>query len=91
MFLTGQGEIEKACAKLNEAVTALPPGSCRDLLVLPIYAAMPPEMQVCFRIRRVRRAQFAQFDSISQLPPRLLPGPAGTIYSAAMQAVLLIC
>jgi hypothetical protein len=46
MFLTGQSEIEKACHKINEAVAALPPGSCQDLLVLPIYAALPPELQV---------------------------------------------
>lgn len=46
MFLTGQSEIEKACHKINEAVAALPPSSCQDLLVLPIYAALPPELQV---------------------------------------------
>jgi HrpA-like RNA helicase len=46
MFLTGQSEIEKACNKINEAVAALPLDSCQDLLVLPIYAAMPPELQV---------------------------------------------
>jgi hypothetical protein len=50
MFLTGQSEIEKACHKINEAVAALPPDSCQDLLVLPIYAAMPPELQVGHRV-----------------------------------------
>lgn len=46
MFLTGQTEIEKAVAKLNEGIASLPPDSCMDLLVLPIYAALPPELQV---------------------------------------------
>ncbi len=46
MFLTGQAEIEKAVAKLNEGIASLPPDSCMDLLVLPIYAALPPELQV---------------------------------------------
>ena len=31
---------------LNDAVRAAPPGSCGDMLVLPIYAALPPELQV---------------------------------------------
>lgn len=46
MFLTGQAEIDRAVRALNDAVRALPPDSCSDLLVLPIYAALPPEMQV---------------------------------------------
>ena len=45
MFLTGQGEIERAVRALNDAVRALPPESCGDLMVLPLYAALPPEMQ----------------------------------------------
>lgn len=45
VFLTGQQEIEKACRKLNEMVCSLPAGSCGDLVVLPVYAALPPELQ----------------------------------------------
>lgn len=45
IFLTGQAEIEKAVKELNNAIRSLPPGSCGDLLVLPLYAALPPEMQ----------------------------------------------
>jgi hypothetical protein len=47
LFLTGQAEIDKAVRQLNEAVRSLPPSTCGDLIVLPIYAALPPEMQVC--------------------------------------------
>lgn len=46
MFLTGQAEIDKAVAKLNNAVSTLPEGSAGDLLVLPLYAALPPELQL---------------------------------------------
>ncbi len=46
MFLPGQDDINKAVKMLNEGVAALPPDSCMDLLVLPIYAALPPDLQV---------------------------------------------
>lgn len=46
MFLTGQAEIDKAVSKLNAAVCGLPEGSAGDLLVLPLYAALPPELQL---------------------------------------------
>ena len=47
MFLTGQEEIE-ACERLiSERGAALPPDPDRPaLLVLPIYAALPPEQQL---------------------------------------------
>ncbi|KAL4440347.1 hypothetical protein ABPG75_003348 [Micractinium tetrahymenae] len=45
VFLTGQAEIDKAVKQLNDAVRSMPPDACGDLLVLPIYAALPPEMQ----------------------------------------------
>lgn len=45
LFLTGQAEIDKAVRQLNDAVRSLPPGTCGDFMVLPIYAALPPEMQ----------------------------------------------
>ncbi|KAI7837808.1 hypothetical protein COHA_008436 [Chlorella ohadii] len=45
VFLTGQAEIDKAVKQLNDAVRSLPSEACGDLLVLPIYAALPPEMQ----------------------------------------------
>jgi hypothetical protein len=46
VFLTGQAEIERAVARLNAAVCALPEGAAADLLVLPLYAALPPELQL---------------------------------------------
>lgn len=46
VFLTGQAEIDKAVSKLNAAVCGLPEGSAGDLLVLPLYAALPPELQL---------------------------------------------
>ncbi|KAL3149932.1 hypothetical protein ABBQ38_013295 [Trebouxia sp. C0009 RCD-2024] len=45
IFLTGQAEIDKAVRMLHEEVGALPEGTCGDMLVLPIYAALPPELQ----------------------------------------------
>ena len=52
VFLTGQAEIDKAISKLNEAIASLPEGSCGPLLLLPLYASLPPEMQVraCVRV-----------------------------------------
>jgi HrpA-like RNA helicase len=46
VFLTGQAEIEKAVNAINDAVCALPEGSASDLLVLPLYASLPPELQL---------------------------------------------
>lgn len=46
VFLTGQAEIEKAVAAINAAVCSLPAGSAGDLLVLPLYASLPPELQM---------------------------------------------
>jgi ATP-dependent RNA helicase DHX8/PRP22 len=46
VFLTGQAEIEKAIAAINAAVCALPAGSADDLLVLPLHASLPPELQL---------------------------------------------
>lgn len=46
MFLTGQDEISKAVAALQAGVAELPAGACMDLMILPIYAALPPELQV---------------------------------------------
>ena len=37
----------QAVRQLNEAVAALPEGACDDLLVLPIYSALPLELQAC--------------------------------------------
>jgi ATP-dependent RNA helicase DHX8/PRP22 len=45
IFLTGQAEIDRAMRALNETVRSLPSEECGDLLVLPLYAALPPEMQ----------------------------------------------
>lgn len=46
MFLTGQAEVDKAVAKITDAISCMPAGSCGDLLALPLYAALPPELQV---------------------------------------------
>ena len=36
----------QAVQRLHEEVAAIPEGECEDMLVLPIYAALPPELQV---------------------------------------------
>eukprot|EP00879_Flechtneria_rotunda_P013602 GHRR01014208.1.p1 GENE.GHRR01014208.1~~GHRR01014208.1.p1 ORF type:complete len:752 (+),score=245.25 GHRR01014208.1:131-2386(+) len=46
VFLTGQAEIDKAAARLNKEVSTLPAGAAGPLLVLPLYAALPPELQL---------------------------------------------
>ena len=37
----------QAVHMLHEEVGSLSEGSCGDMLVLPIYAALPPELQAC--------------------------------------------
>jgi ATP-dependent RNA helicase DHX8/PRP22 len=44
LFLTGQEEIDTACEVLFERVKALGP-QVPELLILPVYAALPSEMQ----------------------------------------------
>ncbi|KAL6852162.1 P-loop containing nucleoside triphosphate hydrolase protein [Trichoderma novae-zelandiae] len=44
LFLTGQEEIDTACEILYERMKALGP-SVPDLLILPVYAQLPSEMQ----------------------------------------------
>lgn len=46
IFLTGQAEIDKAVQRLNSEVCKLPADSAGELLVLPLYAALPPELQL---------------------------------------------
>ncbi|GAB4816131.1 hypothetical protein N2152v2_003177 [Parachlorella kessleri] len=47
VFLTGQEEIESCERLIRERAAQLPPDPRRpDLLVLPIYAALPPEQQL---------------------------------------------
>ena len=46
VFLTGQAEIDKAIKRINEQVCALPEGAASGLLVLPLYASLPPELQM---------------------------------------------
>jgi hypothetical protein len=36
----------QAVKQLEEQVASLPQGACADLLILPLYAAMPLELQV---------------------------------------------
>lgn len=44
MFLTGQEEIDSACEILYERMKALGP-EVPDLIILPVYSALPSEMQ----------------------------------------------
>lgn len=44
LFLTGQEEIDTACEILYERMKALGP-SVPDLIILPVYSALPTEMQ----------------------------------------------
>jgi hypothetical protein len=47
VFLTGQEEIEAAERLLTERAAALAPGAAAlQLMVVPIYAAMPPDQQL---------------------------------------------
>ncbi|KAL2632504.1 hypothetical protein R1flu_003983 [Riccia fluitans] len=45
LFMTGQDEIEKTLLKLEEEVRNLEEGSCMDVVILPLYGSLPPEMQ----------------------------------------------
>ncbi|KAL7010455.1 hypothetical protein ACKWTF_012675 [Chironomus riparius] len=45
LFLTGQDEIERACDALEEYVTLNRSRFRLDLIILPIFAALPPDMQ----------------------------------------------
>lgn len=44
MFLTGQEEIDTACEILYERMKSLGP-DVPELLILPVYSALPSEMQ----------------------------------------------
>lgn len=45
VFLTGQIEIERACKALHRAICSLNKQSCGDLLILPLFASLPPDIQ----------------------------------------------
>ena len=45
LFLTGKEEIERMCRRLNERVREMPEDECPDMQVLPLYAALSPELQ----------------------------------------------
>ena len=62
LFLTGQQEIEDACAKIADETRALE-GTCGPLVALPLYSSLPPQQQ-----RKV-------FDAAPG--PRAPGGPAG--------------
>lgn len=47
IFMTGQDDIEKMVAKLEERIQTLEEGSCMDAMVLPLHGSLPPELQVC--------------------------------------------
>ncbi|XP_038714325.1 probable pre-mRNA-splicing factor ATP-dependent RNA helicase DEAH4 isoform X2 [Tripterygium wilfordii] len=46
IFMTGQDDIEKLVAKLEDKIRSLEEGSCMDAIVLPLHGSLPPEMQV---------------------------------------------
>lgn len=46
VFLTGKAEIDDAVREINKGVAEMEEGTVPDLLVFPIYAALPLEMQV---------------------------------------------
>ncbi|KZV39977.1 hypothetical protein F511_15639 [Dorcoceras hygrometricum] len=46
IFMTGQDDIEKMVAKLEERIQTLEEGSCMDAMVLPLHGSLPPELQV---------------------------------------------
>jgi hypothetical protein len=82
VFLTGQAEIDKAVKQLNDAVRSLPREACGDLLVRPIYAALPPEMQVSASL-----LHGIQFAALRRMP--FVAGLAGFSRLASPGAALL--
>ncbi|XP_073021515.1 probable pre-mRNA-splicing factor ATP-dependent RNA helicase DEAH4 isoform X1 [Primulina eburnea] len=46
IFMTGQDDIEKMVAKLEERIQTLEEGTCMDAMVLPLHGSLPPELQV---------------------------------------------
>lgn len=46
LFLTGQDEIDTAAATLYERMKSLGP-AVPEMIILPVYSALPSEMQVC--------------------------------------------
>ena len=44
MFLTGEEEIENACKTIKEEVAKMQ-DKCGNLLVIPLYSSLPPQMQ----------------------------------------------
>lgn len=81
-FLTGQEEIESCERLIREQAAALPPDTGRPgLLVLPIYAALPPEQQLRVfqpappNMRKVGRVLVRTFlldDALLPVPQQLL-------------------
>ncbi|CAA7043469.1 unnamed protein product [Microthlaspi erraticum] len=46
IFMTGQDDIEKLVAKLEDKVRSIAEGSCMDAIIYPLHGSLPPEMQV---------------------------------------------
>lgn len=44
----------QAVKQLEELVASLPEGACADLLILPLYAAMPLELQVIYTVSNLQ-------------------------------------
>ncbi|GMH34180.1 hypothetical protein BSKO_02014 [Bryopsis sp. KO-2023] len=45
LFMTGQAEIQKVVARINDGIAEMPEGACGPLQVLPLYAALPIQQQ----------------------------------------------
>jgi ATP-dependent RNA helicase DHX8/PRP22 len=45
VFMPGQDDIDRLVRKLNDAVASMDEADCPDAQVLPLHAALPPEMQ----------------------------------------------
>ncbi|KAI8112991.1 hypothetical protein M9435_002997 [Picochlorum sp. BPE23] len=45
VFLPGQAEIERVCKTLDTCISSMSSQECSPLIIIPLYAALPPEMQ----------------------------------------------
>lgn len=45
VFLPGQAEIERVCKTLDNCISSMSSEECSPLIIIPLYAALPPEMQ----------------------------------------------
>ena len=53
--------------QLNKAISTLPEDTCGPLMILPLYAALPPEMQVSALLRTVHVSALLRTVQVSAL------------------------